>query len=121
MHLIGYIFVQFSCAAVDLFIFFLLTNFAELLPLIANIVSKCIGVSLAFFMLRNLFIATPNSQRIYWHMTKYFISFGANIVLSTAILALLVSTGTGAFLSKVITDVITLIVFFFISRSLIFK
>ncbi len=121
MRLVSYSIVQGVAASADFVFFLFMVTLILIEPKIANVTAKLFGAGLAFFGLRYWVFKNDVTNTFKDQLLKYVVSLPLNIVISTAILALLLSSGVLVVFAKILTDIITFIIFFALNKYLIFK
>jgi putative flippase GtrA len=125
MSLIPYTLVQIAGMGVDYIFFILLIKFEVLSPLFANALGKCIGVMVAFNGHRRLTFPesalNKDASSIIIQALKYSSMLPMNIAVSSILLTSIISAGITAAVAKLVSDLITFILFFAVNKYLVFK
>lgn len=125
MPLINYTLIQVLGMSVDFCVFLFLIEKNILPPLLANVFSKCVGVIIAFFGHRRLTFRTTalkkNASAVTVQALKYSFTLPLNILLSSVLLALMLSVGFVPAFGKLSSDFMTFFVFFAANKYFVFK
>lgn len=125
MPLVAYTIVQIAGMSVDYVAFILLVEFGLISPLLANAIGKCIGVIVAFNGHRRLTFRESamkkNASSIFMQALKYSSMLPLNIVASSILLSLILSSGFIPAVAKIFSDLITFVLFFAANKYLVFR
>lgn len=123
--MILYVTIQIIAVCFDYLTFLYLINWELSTPLAANALGKIVGASLAFvghkYFTFRISANQNNASNISSQGLKYLLTLPANIIVSSAIITALILLQIAPTISKITSDVLTLILFFFVNKYLVFR
>ena len=117
------LYVLFQCAAycIDLGSFYLLTHSICPDVLIANFAGKALAGTFAFVAHRYVTFFAQQREPILFQIAKYSVAIVANSILASALLMAIHLVLADVLIAKLISDVISVGLSFFIARSYVFR
>ena len=120
MTFIRYVIIQLVAYVVDIGVFLLALKVGLFSPIISNIFSKITAGTLAFVAHRNFTFNSNNSADRLHQAIRYFILLSLNVPLSSGILAFFLLFIDNQIIAKVLADVLSVMLIFWLSKSFVF-
>ncbi len=120
MTFIRYVGVQIAAYAVDMGGFLALLHFGITGPVIANLLAKACAGLFAFSVHRAFTFGITGPSRRGMHAIRYFVLLAINAPLSSAILAAFLHVIPHAAVAKIVADVLTVVLSYFLTARVVF-
>ncbi|MDR1074895.1 MAG: GtrA family protein [Xanthomonadaceae bacterium] len=121
MSFIRYLLVQVAAYAIDMGGFLLLFGHLSVGPIYANVMGKVAAGLFAFLAHRSFTFRVERNDREHRQAVKYFVLLGINMPLSSVLLALLMLVIPYPAVAKFISDVMLVLLNFWLSGQFVFR
>lgn len=121
MRFARYVSVQVAAYAIDMGGFVLLSKYLYVPLLVANVISKLVSGIFAFSVHRAFTFRLNSSDRTFKQATSYFVLLALNLPISALILHAVLQVVTWAVAAKFISDVICVLINYWLSKRFVFR